>query len=97
MVKLLAALVAALSILNSSGASPGATEKVAALVARATCSGVYTALNIMYIIWLVYVCVSPRGGHSLSQMVIKFDMEQDMRGGGSLGIMFWAVTVACSR
>ena len=29
----------ALSILNSSGASPGATEKVAALVARATCSG----------------------------------------------------------
>ena len=39
MVKILAALVAALSILNSSGASPGATEKVAALVARATCSG----------------------------------------------------------
>ena len=33
------ALVAALSILNSSGASPGGTEKVAALVARATCSG----------------------------------------------------------
>ena len=32
MVKILAALVAALSILNSSGASPGATEKVAALV-----------------------------------------------------------------
>ena len=28
-----------LSILNSSGASPGATEKVATLVARATCSG----------------------------------------------------------
>ena len=28
------AIVAALSILNSSGASPGATEKVAALVAR---------------------------------------------------------------
>ena len=39
MVKILAALVAALSILNSSGAIPGATEKVAALVARATCSG----------------------------------------------------------
>ena len=39
MVKILAALVAALSILNSSGASPGATEKLAALVARATCSG----------------------------------------------------------
>ena len=39
MVKILAALVAALSILNSSGASPGATEKVEALVARATCSG----------------------------------------------------------
>ena len=38
-VKILAALVAALSILNISGASPGATEKVAALVARATCSG----------------------------------------------------------
>ena len=35
MVKILAALVAALSILNSSGA----TKKVAALVARATCSG----------------------------------------------------------
>ena len=33
------ASIAALSILNSSGASPGATEKVAALVARATCSG----------------------------------------------------------
>ena len=39
MVKILAALVVALSILNSSGASPGATEKVAAVVARATCSG----------------------------------------------------------
>ena len=39
MVKILAALVAAVSILNSSGASPGATEKVAGLVARATCSG----------------------------------------------------------
>ena len=32
-------ILAALSILNSSGASPGATENVAALVARATCSG----------------------------------------------------------
>ena len=32
-------ILAALSILNSSGASPGATEKVAGLVARATCSG----------------------------------------------------------
>ena len=31
-------ILAALSILNSSGKSPGATEKVAALVARATCS-----------------------------------------------------------
>ena len=30
--QILAALVAALSILNSSGASPGATEKVAALI-----------------------------------------------------------------
>ena len=39
MVKILAALVAALSILNSSGASPGATEIVVTLVARATCSG----------------------------------------------------------
>ena len=39
MVKIQAALVAALSILNTSGATPGATEKVAALVARATCSG----------------------------------------------------------
>ena len=39
MVKILATLVAALSILNSSGASPGATEKVAALIARTTCSG----------------------------------------------------------
>ena len=39
MVKILAALVAALSILNSSGVSPGATEKVAALVARASCGG----------------------------------------------------------
>ena len=34
-VKILAALVEALSILNSSGASPGATKKEAALVARA--------------------------------------------------------------
>ena len=32
-------ILAALSILNSSGASPGATEKVAELVAHATCSG----------------------------------------------------------
>ena len=32
-------ILAALSILNSSVASHGATEKVAALVARATCSG----------------------------------------------------------
>ena len=32
-------ILAALSILNSSGASPGATKKAAALVARATCSG----------------------------------------------------------
>ena len=40
-VKILVVLVAALSILNSSGASPipGAAEKVATLVARATCSG----------------------------------------------------------
>ena len=36
--KILAALVAALSILNSSGASPGATKNVTALVERATCS-----------------------------------------------------------
>ena len=35
MVKILAELVAALSILNSSGASPGATEKVAALLVEA--------------------------------------------------------------
>ena len=33
-------ILAALSILNTSGASPGATKKVAALVARASCSGV---------------------------------------------------------
>ena len=39
MVRILEAQVAALSILNSSGASPGATKKVAALVARASCSG----------------------------------------------------------
>ena len=32
-------ILAVLSILNSSGACSGATEKVAALVARATCSG----------------------------------------------------------
>ena len=32
-------ILAALSILNSSCASPGTTEKVAALVVRATCSG----------------------------------------------------------
>ena len=32
MVKILVALVAALSILNSGGANPGATENVAALV-----------------------------------------------------------------
>ena len=32
-------ILAALSILNSSCASPGAIEKVAALVALATCSG----------------------------------------------------------
>ena len=37
--KILAALVAALLILNSSGASPGATKKVTARVARASCSG----------------------------------------------------------
>ena len=46
-VKILAALVAALSILNSSGATPGATEKVAALVARATCSGaIHSSVNM---------------------------------------------------
>ena len=49
MVKILAALVAALSILNSSGASPGATEKVAALVARATCSGASHSSDYSYI------------------------------------------------
>ena len=38
-VKILAALVAALSILNSSGASPGTTEKVVVLLACTTCSG----------------------------------------------------------
>ena len=32
-------ILAALSILNSSGASPVATKKVAAVVARASCSG----------------------------------------------------------
>ena len=32
-------ILAALSILNSSGDSPGATEKVVALVACSTCSG----------------------------------------------------------
>ena len=35
MVKILAALL----ILDSSGASPGATKKVSALIGRATCSG----------------------------------------------------------
>ena len=39
MVRILAALVAVLSILNSSGASTGAAEKVAALVERASCNG----------------------------------------------------------
>ena len=39
MVKKLIDLVAALSILNSSCASPGNTKKVAALVAQDTCSG----------------------------------------------------------
>ena len=48
MVKILAVLVAALSILNSSGASPGATEKVAALVARATCSGASHSSDLKY-------------------------------------------------
>ena len=48
MVKILAALVAALSILNSIGARPGATEKVAALVARATCSGASHSSAYMY-------------------------------------------------
>ena len=43
-VKILAALVAALSILNSSGASPGATENVAALV---------TALLIVLSIYII--------------------------------------------
>ena len=32
-------ILAALSILNISSASPGATKKVAALVARASCGG----------------------------------------------------------
>ena len=40
-------ILAALSILNSSGASPGATEKVAVLVARATCSGASHSSAIM--------------------------------------------------
>ena len=46
-------ILAALSILNSSGASPGATEKVAALVARATCSGAShsSGFNIPYFRW----------------------------------------------
>ena len=39
----------ALSILNSSGASPGATEKVAALVARATCNGASHSSALQYI------------------------------------------------
>ena len=42
-------ILAALSILNSSGASSDATEKVAALVARATCSGAsHSSGNIEY-------------------------------------------------
>ena len=49
-VKILAALVAALSILNSSGARPGATEKVAVLVARVTCSGASHSSEYMLIV-----------------------------------------------
>ena len=45
MVKILAALVAALSILNSSGASPGAPEKVAALVTALHVSDAYGAVS----------------------------------------------------
>ena len=46
MVKILAALVAALSILNSSGASPGATETVAALVGALLVAALVTALGL---------------------------------------------------
>ena len=54
MVKIPAALVAALSIMNSSGAIPGATEKVAALVARATCSGAsHSSENILIYIFFI--------------------------------------------
>ena len=45
-VKILAALVAAISILNSSGASPGATEKVAALVVAALVTALYTPYQL---------------------------------------------------
>ena len=48
MVKILAALVAALSILNSSGASRGATEKVAALV-TALLAGFKNRANAFFI------------------------------------------------
>ena len=44
MVKILAALVAALSILNNSGASPGATEKVEALVGALLVAALVIAL-----------------------------------------------------
>ena len=54
MVKILAALVAALSILNSSGASLSATEKVAALVARATCSGASHSSGLTVCIFNVF-------------------------------------------
>ena len=53
-------ILAALSNLNSSGASPGAAKKVAALVAHATCSGashssdgivlqIFAPLTILYL------------------------------------------------
>ena len=45
-------ILAALSILNSTGASPCATEKAAALVARSTCSGAShssgNCINVFY-------------------------------------------------
>ena len=47
-------ILAALSILNSSGANPGATEKVAALVARATCSS--ASHSSVYCICMFAIC-----------------------------------------
>ena len=60
MVKILAVLVASLSILNSSDARPGATKKIAALVARASCSGAsHSSVNGTSCVCLTTVTIFP--------------------------------------